>query len=284
MFENLVPLAKGNKKQSPPLPASMMDMTFKEIEQAATGGGTVLLPISAIEEYGPHLPVAANTYLTNRICLKLREKLWEQKKNCVIGPPLFWGRNYSTGSFPGSFNLKSQTLVNLLLDILSDFTRWGFGTIILVNIHGDPHHNTAIIQAVKLARNEKSNVFFLVPQQSLPQYNLTEAENFAIVYNMPAFTSPSLYVDLHAGTFETSWMTAAFPDLVNTKLAKHLQSTKTTLDEAAVWSKGWDEVKRAFPLGYCGNPSRTEVKNAKEFESNIVEQMASAILLKGCLQ
>ncbi|NLI92415.1 MAG: creatininase family protein [Peptococcaceae bacterium] len=283
MFRNLFPLVKGNKKQSPPVTGFMTDMTYKEIEQSAIGGAAVLFPISAIEEYGPHLPVATNTYLTNHLCLKLREYLWQREKHCVIAPPLFWGKNYSTGSFPGSFNLKSQTMVNLLLDILSDLLRWGFGSVILVSIHGDPHHNNSIIQAVRQARNDRANVFFLVPNQSLSQYNLAEAENFVIAYNMPAFTSPSLYVDLHAGTFETSWMSAVFPEHVNTELAKHLQSTQTTLDEAVVWSKGWDEVKKAFPLGYCGNPSRIEIKKAKEFELKLVEQMSGAILLKGCL-
>jgi creatinine amidohydrolase len=283
MNTSFLPFGQGNKKQRPVLPAAMTDMTYKEIEQAAAGGASVLLPVSAIEEYGPHLPIGTNTYLTNHLCLALQEKLRQQEKNLVIAPPLFWGRNHSTGSFPGSFNLKSQTMISLLLDILSDLLRWEFASIILVNIHGDPQHNLAIIQALKQARSESANIFLLVPNQSLSQYGLSEAENLVIAYNMPAFASPSLYVDLHAGTFETSWMSADFPEHVRTALAKNLQSTKTTIDEAAVWAKGWDDVKRAFPLGYCGNPSRIETKKIKDFETKLVEQMTGAILLKGCL-
>ncbi len=283
MLLSLIPFMKRDKK-SPPLTGSMSDMTYKEIEQAATGGSAVLIPVSAIEEYGPHLPIGTNTYLTNHICLKLQENLWQQhEKYTIIAPPVFWGRNHSTGSFPGSFNLKSQTMIHLLLDILSDIMRWGFSTMIIVNIHGDPQHNSAIIQAIKQARTEGINVLTLIPDQSLGQYNLTGTEDFAIPYNMPSFTSPSLYVDLHAGTFETSWMSAVFPDHVRTSLAKTLQSTKTTVDEAAVWSKGWDDVKKAYPLGYCGNPSRIEVKKAREFESKLIEQITGAILLKGCI-
>jgi len=283
MFMSFISSLKKDKKQNPPLFASMIDMTYKELEQAAAGGAAVLFPISALEEYGPHLPIGTNTYLTNHLCLKLQENLWQHEKQSIIAPPLFWGRNHATGSFPGSFNLKSQTMINLLLDILSDISRWGFNTIILVNIHGDPQHYSVIIQTVQQARNSGINTLTLVPNQSLGQYNLTGTEDFAIPYNMPAFTSPALYVDLHAGTFETSWLTAVYPDHVRTALAKTLQSTKTTVDEASVWSKGWDDVKRAFPLGYCGNPSRIEIKKAKEFETKLVEQMTGAILLKGCL-
>lgn len=281
---NLIPLIKGTKKVKPsPFAGTMADMTFKEIEQAALGGSAVLLPISAIEEFGPHLPIGTNAFLTHHLCRKIQEKLWQQKKNPVIAPPIFWGRNHSTGSFPGSFNLRSQTMINLLLDILADLMRWEFNNIIAVNIQGDPQHNTALLQAVQQARNEKINVFYLLPDQSLGQYNLSGAEDFLIPYNMPSFSTSSMYVDLHAGTFETSWLSAVYPEYVKTSIVTTLQSTKTTPDEASVWSKGWDEVRRAFPLGYCGDPSRVEVKKAQEFEAKLIEQIVGAILQKGCI-
>jgi creatinine amidohydrolase len=73
-------------------------------------------------------------------------------------------------------------------------------------------------------------------------------------------------------------MMSVYPEYVNTSLIKTLQSTKTTAQESSVWSKGWDEVKRAFPLGYCGNPAKIEIKKAKDFEDKLVEQITNAIL------
>lgn len=286
MLENLLPIInaiKNSKQAAAPSSGTMIEMTYKEIEQAAVGGSAVLFPISALEEYGPHLPIGTNTFLTNRLCRKIQEQLRLHEKHSIIAPPIYWGRNHSTGSFPGSFNLTSETMLHLLVDLLSDFERWEFKNVIMVNIHGETHHNTSLLQSVQKARTEKFNVFYLIPEQSLGHYKLNGDEAFLIPYSMPSFNAPSLYVDLHAGTFETSWMEAAYPEHVKSAILKTLQPTKKTPEEAAIWSKGWDDVKRVFPLGYCGDPATVEVKKAEEFEVKLIEQITGAILQKGCL-
>lgn len=283
MFKLKALQKKYIKSNTSPFTGTMAEMTYKELEQSAVGGSAVLLPVSAMEEYGPHLPIGTNTFLTAYLCRRIKEQLSRQEKHLIIAPPIFWGRNHSTGSFPGSFNLTSQTFILLLSDILADLGRWEFGSIIIVNLHGDKEHNSSLIQAVQNARNDQISVFCLLPEQSMSQYNLSGNEDYLIPYTMPPFSTPSQYVDLHAGTFETSWLSAVCPEYVNSTLAQNLQPTQTTIDEASVWSKGWDEVKRAFPLGYCGNPSKIEVKKAREFEAKLIDQVCGAILQKGCL-
>ena len=42
---------------------TMVDMTWPEIEKAAEQGSIVLLPIGIIEEHGPHMGLAVDTYI-----------------------------------------------------------------------------------------------------------------------------------------------------------------------------------------------------------------------------
>ncbi len=272
-----LPTFRGKKSPSSEFAGTMIEMNYLDIEQAALGGAAILFPISGIEEYGPHLPIGTNTYLTLHLCKKINAALAAKGKHALIAPPLYWGRNQASGSFTGSFNLRSQTMIGLLLDILADFKRWGFPKIYLINLHGDSSHNSTLIQAIRQARQEAINVYYVIPDKSLTQYGLTGAEEYLMVYSMPSFAPPSAYVDLHAGAFETSWMSLAYPRLVNQAAVQHLQPTNKTVNEVVIWAKGWDEAKRAFPLGYCGDPANIDIKKAAEFENKLVEEIAGVL-------
>ena len=48
---------------------TMADMTYLQVEEAAAQGLPVLFPVAVIEEHGPHLPLATDTYIAYRLCM-----------------------------------------------------------------------------------------------------------------------------------------------------------------------------------------------------------------------
>src|SRR3989339_2117368 len=131
---------------------TMVDMAWQEIEKAVEAGAIVLLPTGVIEEHGPHMGLGVDTYCSYLVCKLTRRKLEAKGIKTLITPPYYWGVNNATGSFPGSFTVRKETMKHLLWDILASLKRWGVTTVFNINWHGDREHNVAILEAVKEAR------------------------------------------------------------------------------------------------------------------------------------
>lgn len=111
---------------------TMADMTYPQIEEAAKKDLPVLFPVGVIEEHGPHLCLGTDTYLAFHLCQLVRTKLAAQQIDSLIAPPFYWGINSATSGFAGSFTVKPETMVSVLLDILGCLKRWGFSQVFLV--------------------------------------------------------------------------------------------------------------------------------------------------------
>lgn len=256
---------------------TMADMTYQEIEKSAKNRSIVLFPIAVIEEHGPHMCLGTDAYLTYNFCRILKRRLYELKIEALIAPPYYWGINVVTNGFPGSFTVKPETMISILCDLLGCLKSWGFENIFLFNFHGDFKHSLTIIDVAKRAYEELGvGAYFIVPDHFLKRAGLPEKKPYLIVRQTKP-VPPSEYFDLHAGGSETSLMIKNFPDLVNVDLAKTLKSSKTTLEGLKVWRHGGEMAKEVTPLGYCGDPSKIDMEEAKVFEEEMIEDVAKRI-------
>jgi creatinine amidohydrolase len=236
----------------------MADMTWPEVEQAAKAKAIVLLPIAVIEEHGPHIGLGADTYLTYDACKTVRSELEKRGIRAIVAPPFYWGINTSTGSFPGSFTVRKETMKAVLYDIHASLYKWGFTQVISLNLHGDQDHGVAILEAIREIRKglgmEASGV---CGESALSRFGLTGQEPFVIVQKEPASAG---YWDVHAGAAETGAMLAYSPDQVNVELARTL------------------EPQQDFaPLGYWGAPAKFDTKAARQFDEARYRMTADAI-------
>ena len=237
---------------------TMADMTWPEVEQAAKAKAIVLLPIAVIEEHGPHMGLGTDTYLTYYACKTVRSELEKRNIRAIVAPPFYWGINTSTGSFPGSFTVRKETMKAVLYDIHASLQKWGFTQVVSGNLHGDPDHGAAIWEAIREIRKglgmEASGV---CGESALSRFGLTGQEPFVIVQKEPAFAG---YRDVHAGAAETGAMLAHFPDQVNLELARTLQPQESF-----------------SPLGYWGAPAKFDVEAARQFDEARYRMTADAI-------
>src|SRR5690554_3881324 len=108
------------------------EMTSPEIAKASEECAVVLLPIGAIEQHGPHLPV--DTDISG--AWEVAKELARRKPYSIVAPPVWWGLSGSHRAFAGTLTLRPATFYALLHDICVSLIDQGFQKIVLVVGHG----------------------------------------------------------------------------------------------------------------------------------------------------
>ena len=280
---------KGEKKMNSSIfHGTMADMTYLEIEKLIEQEAVVLLPVAVIEEHGPHLPLATDTYLTYSMFKHIQDELNNLSVKSVIAPPFYWGINVATSGFPGSFTVKVDTMKAVLKDTIECLHNWGFNHVYLLNLHGDHLHSKTIVETVKEIyelSSENKKVYNIVPEFFKTALELDGNEPYVLIqkeeevqYDNDKGIVENPYLDIHAGGFETSMMLLEFKNLVNEEVAQKLESSKTTFELLSKWQKGGTEGREVTPLGYCGDPSNIDLKDAKDFTDGFAKASANLII------
>ncbi|MBQ7916133.1 MAG: creatininase family protein [Firmicutes bacterium] len=255
---------------------TMVDWSWQELE--ARKGNTVLLPLGVIEEHGPHLPLGSDIYFSYGICQRIQQEVERLGGSCVIAPPMFWGINYCTGGFPGSFSLRPETMKMLLADIFADFKRFGFNRVICVNEHGDPLHIQTILESVQEANQKGMRVQLLMEPYELKDYGVTDLD---CVLVDEAEYPPELFgegegLDIHAGAYETAALYGLYPEMI--KETDGLPDYSLNRETIRTWMGGGESVKTVVPLGYAGNPAHWQ--GMKEKVKGIFEILCQFVAQK----
>lgn len=236
---------------------TMVDMTWLQVKKAAEEGAIVLLPTAVIEEHGPHMSLGVDTYLCYLVCKLTRCKLEARGIRTLIAPPYYWGINNCTGSFPGSFTVRKETMKAVLYDILASLKRWELTYVFNINWHGDEDHNLVILEAIKEARIGTGIRAYCVLDDFLARrLRLTGKEAHVIIGRSGSLSEAMpKYPEIHADAGETGMMVSYFPDQVNVEVAKTLKPTDLPFKELLVWIQGWSDAEKLTPSGYFGNPA-----------------------------
>jgi creatinine amidohydrolase len=95
----------------------------------------VIIGTGAIEQHGPHLPVAVDSFLgevgISRIMAGLPPEV-----SCYVGPPITIGKSNEHSGFPGTLVISKATLRSQVLAIALQLKRWGFRHLLIHNSHG----------------------------------------------------------------------------------------------------------------------------------------------------
>lgn len=259
---------------------TMVDMTYPQVVEAISMGACVLLPVSVVEEHGPHLCLGTDIYLTQNVSEKIQKRIQSEHHEVIIAPPFYWGVNSITNGFTGSFEIKTETMSMVLLEIIQNLKKWGFKKIFLMNFHGDFVHIKTMIEVVEKAVQKDISVYFVNSGNVFTQLGYLENEDYLIKVDLrqEEITLEEKYLDIHAGAFETSWMLRSYSDLVDVEAAKELEPTELGLNELINWTHGGSEAIRLTPKGYLGNPANMDVDKMDEIEAVIIDSYSKAIM------
>lgn len=154
----------------------------------------VIIGTGAIEQHGPHLPVAVDS-LMGQAWLERVLPLLPPDASCYVAPPITIGKSNEHTGFPGTLTISKETLRALLLAIARQLHAWGFRQIAVLNTHGG---NLAVIT---YTLREITATLGLRGGILAPQFDL----------GLPAQENTFGY---HANTAETAWLLALAPRYV----------------------------------------------------------------------
>jgi creatinine amidohydrolase len=124
-------------------------MTWPEVRDEIDAATPIVLPVGAIEQHGPHLPLGTDGFIPYHLALRVAAT-----RRLVVAPPVFYGA-YSrprTGGgrhFPGSVGLPGRTLEAVVSDLTADWMRQGFTRVLVLNGHWE--NSWTLLEALERA-------------------------------------------------------------------------------------------------------------------------------------
>ncbi|MFW6723238.1 creatininase family protein [Streptomyces sp. MAR4 CNY-716] len=197
------------------------ELSWTQVKHLAEQDPVVLLPIGAIEQHGPHLPVHEDSIVAEWVADKLA-----REHGHWVAPALNYGHSGVFRGFAGNLSLSQETLRNVTYEIVEALVASGFRRIVIVDNNGG---NVGPVTGAALDARRDFGVLVghLYPWQL--GYALMRD-----VYEDPATAYG------HGAEPEHSAMLAMFPEQVQTELAEPggLSSpagwTPTSYTEAAI--------------------------------------------------
>ena len=181
-------------------------MTATAIANIDKDEGVVILPIGAVEQHGPHLPVLTDTLIATHYVDEAIEALPDDVKAWVL-PAQNYGKSNEHINFSGTITLSATTLMAVLHDIANSVARMGFRRLCFVNGHGG---NIGLLDTT--ARDIRVNTGMYV-------FNIHGG------YSQAPFeiSADEWKYGFHAGETETSLILHIAPDMVQMdKAIRHI--------------------------------------------------------------
>jgi creatinine amidohydrolase len=213
------------------------DMTTAEFAALDAEKVIAVLPVAAIEQHGPHLPVFVDACINSGIVERMLGLLPDELPVTVL-PAMQVGKSNEHIAFPGTLTLGAETLTRLWTEIGESVARAGVRKLVLFNSHGGQPQIMDIV-----ARDLRVRLGMFVVCVST--YSLGKPADL--------FPAQELTHGIHGGSVETSIMLHLRPDLVQMDKAKNFVPTSIAMEA---------EYKYLRPEGRVGFGWQTQDLNA----------------------
>jgi len=190
-----------------------MEMTWADIAAAgeAAGRWIAVLPLAAVEQHGPHLPLGVDAYIAEAYLARVRKILPEALPATFL-PVQRVGVSAEHLGYPGTLTLSAATAIKAWTEIGESLARAGLRKLLLVTSHGG---NVAAMELV--ARDLRTRLGMLAVTVGWHRFGYPDG----------TFSGEERKHGIHGGDIETSLMLAAVPDAVRTENAA--QATPATV-------------------------------------------------------
>jgi creatinine amidohydrolase len=192
--------------------ADLSSRQFSQLAASSAINQTVaVLPVAAIEQHGPHLPVSVDTALVNGVVQAALTHL-PSSLPVLFMPTQQVGKSNEHIRYPGTLTLSAQTLISVWTELGACVARAGIKKLLLFNSHGGQVSVMDIV--ARDLRTAHDLIVFSSSWYSLP---LDDA-----VMNL--FTPAEHRFGIHAGDMETSMMLALNDKQVDMTHAQHFRT------------------------------------------------------------
>jgi creatinine amidohydrolase len=193
-----------------------MEMTWQDIAGAgeATARWIAVLPLAAVEQHGPHLPLGVDTFIAEAYLAQVRKILPDALPVCFL-PVQRIGVSVEHIAYPGTLTLSASTAIAAWTEIGESLARAGVRKLVFVTSHGG---NVAAMELV--ARDLRARHGMLAVTVGWHRFGYPDG----------AFSSEEKRHGIHGGDIETSLMLAIRAETV--RMEKTPNATPATVGMA----------------------------------------------------
>jgi creatinine amidohydrolase len=165
----------------------------------------LIIPVGALEQHGPHLPLGTNVLVARKVALDL-----SQEQEVLRAPTMYYGVNVRTERrYAGTATLAQKTLHRALNELLASWESQGIVEFILITAHRHEPHLDALATLVTI--NARVRVI-----------SVWDVDIADLLDKQPG--------PLHGCEAETSVMLYLYPELVNMERARDFEISPTEFE------------------------------------------------------
>jgi creatinine amidohydrolase len=225
------------------------NMRWPDVVAAAAAKPVLILPVGAIEQHGPHLPLDTDSAMVSWLaCTAAR-----QAGCALVAPTLNYGVSLNHIAFPGTATMRNETLCAVLADLGESLLGHAFKAIVFLN--GNGGNNVAVASAAAELRRRTAKTVANIYVAALIEEAVSVMES-GIIW--------------HADESETSMMLAIAPERVHMAKAvrempkpiPHYEFKEATLTKAMV-DLGIPATERVTKSGTIGDATMATVDKGR---------------------
>jgi len=223
-----------------------------------------VLPVAAIEQHGPHLPVAVDATIGNGVIEATLRRIPAELPVLVL-PTQAVALSVEHLRYPGSLTTTPETLLALVTDIGASVARTGVKRMVICNSHGG---NVPVLETA--ARRIRIEHRILVVTTAWARFGKPQALQDPVEGSF----------GIHAGRDETALMLALTPELVRMEHARNFTSrwqaaadVGPALHPRAGIGIGW-QSQDLHPAGAVGDAASATVEMGRQILDHAATRMA----------
>lgn len=240
------------------------DMTTSEFEGLNPMSTLALLPVAAIEQHGPHLPLSTDLIINRGIVDAAMTRLAPALRVLIL-PDQAIGDSVEHTAFPGTLSFQPELLLALWSEIGRGIARTGLRKLIIFNSHGG---QLGLVDQAALRLRAEERMLVI------------RANYFAFGTPEGLFDKDELADGLHGGELETSMMLHLRPDLVRNEAMQDFalrNKPGSLLGPEQPVGYAWMS-QDLNPAGVVGNAARADAVRGSRLLDHLGSCLATLLL------
>ncbi|MCO5132346.1 MAG: creatininase family protein [Xanthobacteraceae bacterium] len=211
-------------------PRDWRDIYWGDIAPTDAARWIAVLPLAAIEQHGPHLPLGTDAMIADAYLARVREWLPGSVPASFL-PVQAVGISTEHLAFPGTLTLPPDVAIRSWAALGDSLARAGVRKLVMVSSHGG---NSAAMSLV--AQDLRARLGMLAVTTAWSRFGVPDG----------LFSAEEIRHGIHGGAIETSIMLAAWPDRVRTDRIGNFEPRSVAMERAYRWLS----VQRPAPLAW----------------------------------
>lgn len=243
------------------------DYTARDFARLDREALVAVLPVGAIEQHGPHLPLSVDQAILDGMVAATIGHLPEDCPALFL-PTQAVGKSNEHSRYPGTLTFSSHTLISMWTELGDSIAAAGVCKLVMLNSHGG---QIAVMDIVARDLRVKHDMLAVA------------ANWFAMGLPEGLITDEEARHGIHAGDMETSVMLALRPDLVAMAQARdfrplnaRMAAENRHLGLTPAGKLGW-QAQDMHPAGACGNAAAATAEKGRAFLDHGGRQIATLL-------